>query len=289
MKITPLNKENMLKWIDELTPDEATLLQGLLADPEIKAAIKEVAESNTIGAEYKWTKSEYSEPLYKLLSAHQTEKEYNISIDTLRNYFHLGDKYKAYKDLRINIIDRATTEIRALTDMQFDITPVKTGKKYTGYIFTFRKKKTVKKMTDEQKELLNLLLVKGYRKNIAAETIKKYDCEYIRRNIQYTDNQAKKGQVNNYPAFLHRAIENDWGQVPAFEGSKKAESDYYKQGSMSLEALNEMYEREDWLKAEQAKAEQAKKEDESQISSKETVKRGLAETIKMLKERNEKK
>ena len=173
--------------------------------------------------------------------------------------------------------------------MQFDITPIKTGKKYTGYIFTFRKKKTVKKMTDEQKELLNLLLVKGYRKNIAAETIKKYDCEYIRRNIQYTDNQAQKGQVNNYPAFLHRAIENDWGQVPAFEGSKKAESTYYKQGSMSLEALNEMYEREDWLKAEQAKAEQAKKEDESQISSKETVKKGLDAIVKMLKERNEKK
>ena len=83
--------------------------------------------------------------------------------------------------------------------------------------------------------------------------------------------------------------ENDWGQVPAFEGSKKAESSYYKQGSMSLEALNEMYEREDWLKAEQAKAEQAKKEDESQISSKETVKKGLDAIVKMLKERNEKK
>lgn len=66
MKITPLNKENMLKWIDELTPDEATLLQGLLADPEIKAAIKEVAESNTIGAEYKWTKSEYSARIHPL-------------------------------------------------------------------------------------------------------------------------------------------------------------------------------------------------------------------------------
>ena len=58
---------------------------------------------------------------------------------------------------------------------------------------------------------------------------------------------------------------------------------------MSLEALNEMYEREDWLKAEQAKAEQAKKEDESQISSKETVKKGLDAIVKMLKERNEKK
>jgi hypothetical protein len=61
------------------------------------------------------------------------------------------------------------------------------------------------------KDLVGLLNEKHRRQKAVIEVIRralvKHDSDYIKRNILYSNEQAKK----NYKAFLSKAIEDDWG------------------------------------------------------------------------------
>ena len=61
-------------------------------------------------------------------------------------------------------------------------------------------------------DMLVAILPKGHHekmtlRNIIVEALKKYDVEYIKRNIMYSNKKAN----GNYRGYLAKALENDWG------------------------------------------------------------------------------
>jgi len=87
-------------------------------------------------------KSEYSIRLYKLVRMHYNKnKSYGhndnllIEVDTLREIFKLGDKYKVNYEFKRKVIDKATTEINQHSPLNIEYNQVKKGRRIYAYSF----------------------------------------------------------------------------------------------------------------------------------------------------------
>lgn len=85
-------------------------------------------------------KSTYSIELFELLKSYAFRKKITVSIDDLRKYFGLGDKYKAYRDFKRRVVDPAVKEINEYTDLFVSYDPVRRGNPFAALTFTIEKK-----------------------------------------------------------------------------------------------------------------------------------------------------
>lgn len=79
--------------------------------------------------------SKYSVLLYIYLRDNRFRAKWEISLDKLReDVFRCASKYyaKTYKDFKRDILDKAIIEVNRETDLTFEYTPIKSGRKVTG-------------------------------------------------------------------------------------------------------------------------------------------------------------
>lgn len=83
--------------------------------------------------------SYYAIRLYELLKMqygiNQYTSNFNFTIDELREYFCCENKYKAFKDFRVRVIEIAVNEINSKTDLLVTPTYLKTGRTITNIDF----------------------------------------------------------------------------------------------------------------------------------------------------------
>ena len=86
-------------------------------------------------------KGAYSIALYELWKSHSFKEKIVISMDDLRTYLSIADKYKDYRDFKKRVIEPAVEEVNQYTDLNIKWEPYKQGRSYVAITFYIEKKK----------------------------------------------------------------------------------------------------------------------------------------------------
>lgn len=92
-------------------------------------------------------KGSYSIRLYELLTQYKSTGNRGISIQDLRNWLQIGDKYPRYNSFREWVIEPSISEINQKSDLLISVEPIKRGRKILALEFKIntRKAATTKK------------------------------------------------------------------------------------------------------------------------------------------------
>lgn len=103
-------------------------------------------------------KSVYSVRLYELLSQWVGTSQMTVKLDDLRGQLGVEPKqYKAMKDFKLRVLDRAVDEINKHSDLTASYEQVKKGRVIVAFTFTIKEKekavKSLPRMSDKQRKM----------------------------------------------------------------------------------------------------------------------------------------
>jgi plasmid replication initiation protein len=98
--------------------------------------------------------STYSFRMFEILKSHEYQKSIELDVDYLREILEVVDIYKAYKDFKKRIIDKAQEDLNKYCDISFTYEEKKgvKGKKIESLVFHIRKSKPTHRESDKTKE-----------------------------------------------------------------------------------------------------------------------------------------
>jgi plasmid replication initiation protein len=170
----------------------------------------------------------YSIRLYELLKQYESIGSRYFGLDAFRSILGIQpEEYKLYGDIKRYILEPVRIEFDEryrLNDIEFtfEYKEIKEVRKVVGIRFEikkpnqllleFQEKAETSKTDIDAEKLVDELLVMKLTKRQANSKVKKYPAERILRNIELTKQKNAKGEVNNLPAFLLDAIDNDYAK-----------------------------------------------------------------------------
>ena len=199
-----------------------------------------------------------------------------FSYEELRVFLAVGKKeYALFADFKKRIIEPSVKEISnhsdlLITQVQYD----KTGRKITDITFTVKTKPS--KQVFESHTLhadqpvqpavatiAQQLIALGFTAEAAHYCQKTYSTAHIERNIAYVKAKQQQGLVNDFPAYLNKAIKDDLGSAWEAEQAKQTtEQEQRKitaqQRELELTLREERSQRENDLRMQQLLKEQGK-------------------------------
>lgn len=176
-------------------------------------------------------KSQYTMRMYSLLKQYERLKGRDIELDKLRNTLGLGvDQYKLYADFKRTILEATKRELTEKSDLYFDFEEIKYGRRVGAIRFSIFTKKLIRDdlethqehdisgllfTCDEKPSLFDALLLLIPEEHRTKKTVLsaiesfeiKYNFDYVKRNILYSNAKADK----SYAGFLNNALKEDWG------------------------------------------------------------------------------
>jgi plasmid replication initiation protein len=237
----------IMNWLSSAEYKSGSGYVELAFDPKLKPYLLQLKSSFT---QYKTDialhfKSIYSIRLYELLKKEVFKtKNGQFSVyfeyEKLREYFGIGKKeYLQFNDFKRKTIEPATREISDKTDLFInDVKYGKTGRKITNITFFVgvRTEQETKLRQDnlriedikpvkesDNHTVIDSLVSLGFSIEIAKRCKTKYGVKHIERNIAYTLAKKQAGLVKDIPAYLNKAIENDYGGAWDIEKQKTEE------------------------------------------------------------------
>jgi plasmid replication initiation protein len=170
--------------------------------------------------------SSYSIRLYEFLKQYEKMGSRKISIIELRHFLNIEEeKYRYIKDFRKYTILVAQKELEEKTDIYFEFTEIKTGRKITDIeFFIHRNEKNVQKelveevgvpeeptRSKQQEEIYNKMLALGVKNKTTTELLENHTLERLNNNVRYVESELKKGRnKDNVGGFLVSAIAGDF-------------------------------------------------------------------------------
>jgi plasmid replication initiation protein len=237
-----------VNWLSSAKYQSGSGYVELAFDPNLKPYLLQLKSHYT---QYKLDmaihfKSIYSIRLYELLKK-EAFKERNGYFDVLFEYgqlredFGIGKKeYLKFNNFKQKAIEPATREISDKTDLYINnVRYGKTGRKITNITFCvqIRTENETKLRQDNlriedikpDKEsathpVIETLVSLGFSFEIAKAYKTKHGVKKIERNIAYTLAKKQEGLVKDVPAYINKAIENDYGGAWDIENQKKIEA-----------------------------------------------------------------
>lgn len=86
--------------------------------------------------------STYSIRLYEFfamrLGIENKSEKFNFNIDNLRSYLNCSDKYSMFKNFEAKVLKRAEKEINEKSNIKISYKKIKTGRKITSILFSFK-------------------------------------------------------------------------------------------------------------------------------------------------------
>lgn len=171
-------------------------------------------------------KSQYTMRMYNLLKQYERLKGRELELEKLRNMLGLrNDQYKLYADFKRTILEATKKELINKADLYFEYEEVKDGRRVSAIRFRIFTKTYIKTTQEKRLQIapleneilprLNDLLLFVPEQHRSKKTIfsslesyeKKYNFEYVKRNILYCNVKADK----SYAGFLNNALKGDWG------------------------------------------------------------------------------
>ncbi|CAG0940525.1 Replication initiation protein [Candidatus Brocadiaceae bacterium] len=265
----------LMSWLSSAEYKSGSGYIELAFDPKLKPYLLQLKEHYT---QFQLNtvlhfKSIYAIRLYELLKkeafkAKNSQFSVYFEYIDLREKFGIGKKeYANFKDFRVKTIQPAITEISDKTDLIInDVKYGKTGRKITNITFVvgirsenetklrqanMRIEEIKPERESEKHSVIDALIELGFTLETAKAYKTKHGVKKIERNIAYTLAKKQAGKVGDIPAYLNKAIENDYGGG-AWELEQKKKEETKKE--------HERLEKERLAKeAKQAKAEAERK------------------------------
>lgn len=139
-----------------------------------------------------------------------------IALDELRFRLDVQEgTYPAIKDFKRRVLDAPIREINEKTQYRISYENVKTGRKVTGFIFTMDCSNVVPESEVQDDVALEMMPSKKDGHGLSEMAINKLttlcgsNAEFKRR-MEYALELAEKRNVKDLPAFLYKAIEQDY-------------------------------------------------------------------------------
>jgi len=162
----------------------------------------------------------YSMRLYELLKQYEFRWNRSFDISELRFLLNVWEgKYKRHTDFRKRIILQTQKELKEKTDISFEFTERREGRRVIEIIFKiFSKNQNSLKKQDEN-TLNTILKTKIFLSDKQIKTVlKQYDEKYIKRNIDYTLLQKN---IKNIAWYFGKALEQDYWQTLFLQQEQK--------------------------------------------------------------------
>lgn len=162
--------------------------------------------------------SVYSIRIYELLKQYEKIGTREFDIDTLKVILGVSDKYKLYGHFKSRIILKAQQDLKLHTDIYFNFTEIKSGRKVVAILFEIKKNKTpeIIQKGDSQEaiirgEIENTLTSWGINKTTLNKYLNQYDLEHLRERIKYVLNQQelkakKEEKIENLAAYFNFVV-----------------------------------------------------------------------------------
>lgn len=173
-------------------------------------------------------KSQYTMRLYNLLKQYEALSAREIDLKILREMLGIKEQYDLYSNFKNRILEPVKKELEQKSDIYFEYDEVKYGRSVGAIRFKiFLKKPTLPTKEHNNvstpliaidseigilsSDLVQLLPEQHKTKKTVLKALemyeKKYDFDYVKRNILYANAKADK----SYAGFLNNALKEDWG------------------------------------------------------------------------------
>ena len=160
--------------------------------------------------------------------------------------------YNIYNNFKKRVLEIAEREINEKTDINISFHEIKTSRKVTSIKFNIEKKELEKSEIKEKEdsieliELFNLCKTKTDEiKKILYKSLIKFNYEYVKSNVLYTNKNAK----TNYTVYLKNSLKNDYSLEERTKKIKKLEN------KQKIQSENEKLKQDEVEKEEQNKQE----------------------------------
>ena len=140
-----LDKEKnsvLVRWFSKVIISNDNTKVNIRFDADLKPWLLELAGqftsyelSNTL-----LMKSKYSIRIYEILKSYEAIGMYKTDIDTLKILLDCAGDYKVFADFRRRVLDVAINEINEYSDLQIEMTPLRTNRAFTHLMFMIEKK-----------------------------------------------------------------------------------------------------------------------------------------------------
>jgi plasmid replication initiation protein len=177
-------------------------------------------------------KSFYSIRLYELLKQWETLKTRTVEVQELRNAFGIpDDKYKQYGHLKKKVLLLAQKEINEKTEVFFEFTEVKKGRKIVMLKFDIKANQNNQhqiilppKVEKVENTSLYQRLIDYFCLNpkAALKITQQYPEARIKENLEYVEHQHHKGKIKDLAPYTLNAIKENYKlQLSLFDTDKQ--------------------------------------------------------------------
>lgn len=134
--------EVLLRWIESVRITKKSGKVTVRFSSEIAPYLFNLRERFTQYELYQTLalKGAYSIALYEFLKSYCYKKTMTVSIEDLKKYFSIENKYREYKAFRRKVIEPSVSEINKYTDLNVKWEPYKQGRSYVAITFYIKKK-----------------------------------------------------------------------------------------------------------------------------------------------------
>jgi hypothetical protein len=202
-------------------------------DPELKPyllQLKNYFTSYELGNILR-LKGMYSIRIYELLKQYERIGKREFTIDLFRQTLNIENEYQQYRDLKKFVLSPAEKEITEKTDISYQLSEVKQGRKVVGLVFEIKAKPIISVDGAAKRvaalpvspagPLYEKLVDLGVTRRTAQKIVADYGEESIKAAIDYTLIQQKAGKVTSPGGFVVEAIKNEYRDSKAEQHKRK--------------------------------------------------------------------
>jgi len=222
-------------------------------------------------------KSIYSIRFYEIFASYRRIGKVTLEVEDIKRKLQISDKYKRFKDFRKYVINHAQKELKEKTDLCFEYTEERRGRKVTDIHFTFRTQEKPEKITTEketqtflqlqapvipsleqeplpqqqatvlpitatQQEAEKVLIRNGVDQRMREKLIASYNAERIINNANIVKEKFEAGKVQALAGPTVQAIKEDWKPKPSpyeleQEAKKQAKIEAHKKRERDNEII----------------------------------------------------
>lgn len=201
-------------WVSSAKYEDGTGLVHLTFDPKLKPYLLQL-KSNFTSCRLEMLlsfKSQYSIRVYNLLKQYERIGNREIELDPLRQMLGIRDEYQEYKSFKNRILLPVQAELSDKSDICFDFSEIKYGRKVGAIRFVIKSKNVQPKIPDDNVIKLFDMIPIGHRDRKTIKTAvdlnyHKHGFDYVKINILYCNEKCDK----SYAGFLANALKFNWG------------------------------------------------------------------------------
>lgn len=134
----------LVRWFSKVKINDRNTQVNIQFDADLKPYLLELAGrftsyqlSNTL-----LMKSKYAIRIYEILKSYESIGIYKTDIETLKVLLDCSGDYKVFYDFRRRVLETAIAEINEYSDLQVEMTPLRTNRAFTHLMFSIQHKST---------------------------------------------------------------------------------------------------------------------------------------------------